>query len=159
MLGTTKSYGSFFKTLANNPFITATTNDSQVIASLDGIIDRVKNPTPFLRRANELILLQIDRGFEQQKSPSGEPWKPNTPYTIAQKRSKGRILKVLQSTGRGRAEVHGQVVGNKLYVGTILDYMRKQQLGIGVPKREYIGISKQTADELIAMVDEFVTKE
>lgn len=145
--------------MAENPFITAKFSDDRVIASLDGIIDRVKNPTPFLRRANELILLQIDKGFEQQRSPSGEPWKPNTPYTIAQKRAKGRILKVLQSTGRGRAEVHGQVIGNKLYIGTVLDYMRKQQLGIGVPKREYIGISKETADELISMVDEFITTE
>lgn len=144
--------------MADNPFITATTNDSQVIANLDGIIDRIKNPTPFLRQANELILLQIDRGFEQQRSPSGESWKPNTPYTLAQKRARSQILKVLQATGRGRAEVHGQVVGNKLYVGTRLDYMRKHQLGIGVTKREYIGISKETADELIILVDEFIAE-
>jgi phage gpG-like protein len=123
--------------------------DAEVRKALNLSIAKLRNPKPFLNVAREIILLEIDRGFEEQRSPNGEKWTSNTPYTIAQKRAQKRINKVLQSTGRGRASINGEVVGDRLIVGTPIRYMARHQLGTGVPKREFLGISTDAKKEIL----------
>lgn len=58
----------------------------------------------------DYMLLATDERFEKEVDPSGNPWAPNEPGILARKRAAGRILKVLQSTGRGRASISKRVV-------------------------------------------------
>lgn len=57
----------------------------------------------------EYMLLATDERFEREIDPSGNPWYPNAPGIIAKKRAAGRILKILQETGRGRASINYRV--------------------------------------------------
>lgn len=58
----------------------------------------------------DYMLLSTDQRFEAEIDPSGNPWAPNQPGILAKKRAAGRILKVLQDTGRGRASINKKVI-------------------------------------------------
>lgn len=104
------------------------------------------------------MLLSVDKRFEQERGVDGLPWKPNTPYTIAQKRAQGRILKVLQNTGIMRSRTTYKATKDRLVVGNSDEKSRKHNLGIGVPKREFLGFSEQDIEEAIIIIDEFLAE-
>lgn len=60
-------------------------------------------------RMGEYLLQATDDRFVQEIAPDGTPWLPNSPRTIAHKRRLGRILKILQSTGRGRHSIRYRI--------------------------------------------------
>lgn len=134
-----------------DPLISISYSDRQVSQALGDLLGRLKDPTPQLKAARETILFYIDQGFEKETDPQGIPWKPNSRYTRSLKRAQGRIDKVLQSTGRLRASINGQIVGDRLIVGTNVQYGAKHQLGLeGLPQRKFLGISDEAKKEILA---------
>lgn len=142
-----------------DPLISIYVADASVRERLKKIQRRTGDLRPALRNVGEMLLLSTDERFEKEIDPSGEPWQANTPFTISQKRALGRIEKILQSTGRGRSSIAYQVTRDTLTIGTNVSYMRKHQLGINVPKREFLGLSKEDNEELMVILEEFVTEE
>lgn len=138
-------------------FISIACTNESTIKSLKLAVDKLRNPRPLLNAWKEIIALEVDRGFELEQSPDGVKWKPNTAFTESQKRAERKIMKVLQATGRGRDSIHGEVVGDRLIIGTNVGYMKRHQLGIGVPKREFLGISKQALKDCLAEVDDYLS--
>jgi phage gpG-like protein len=138
-------------------FISIACTNESTIKALKLAVDKLRNPRPLLGRFNDIILLDIDINYEQERSPDGVKWQDNTPFTLSQKRAQRRIMKVLQSTGRGRDSIHGEIVGDRLIIGTNVGYMKKHQLGIGVPKREFLGISKDALKDCLAEVDDYLS--
>src|SRR6476661_4803069 len=94
----------------------------------------------------EYLLLATDQRFEQEVDPAGVPWKPNSPYITKFKQDNGRILKVLQSTGKLRNSITYVATATSVTLGTIVPYAPDHQLGInGQAKREFLGISEGDA--------------
>jgi phage gpG-like protein len=94
-------------------FLGVNAQDEKVILSI--LDDAIINPDEgsailALKEIGEYMLLATDLRFETETDPSGVPWAKNTPYTIRQKRALGRIQKVLQSTGIGRATITYQII-------------------------------------------------
>lgn len=58
-----------------------------------------------LREIGEYLLLSTDRRWAEEIAPDGTPWKPNAPWVVEWKKRRGRIQKILQSTGRLRSSI------------------------------------------------------
>jgi len=129
--------------MASDPVISLSYNDGGIGKTLQELSRRSRDLVPPLKNAREIILLAIDQGFEQERSPDGIPWKPNSPYTTARKRAEGRILKINQLTGRMRASINGQITGDKLVVGTNVAYAAARQR-----VNPFLGISKEAQEEI-----------
>lgn len=140
-----------------NPVVSVNYDDQEVRVRLLRVQAKVGDLTPVMKNIGEYLLLATDQRFENEVSPGGVPWQPNSAYTVAKKRAQGRILKVLQSTGRGRASVTYQASKDRVVVGTNVDYMKKHQIGDKVPKREWLGISEQDRKEILVILDDFLS--
>ena len=140
------------------PIFSIKYNDKQVSDRLSRILAQTGNLTPALQEIGEYMLYATDQRFVTETDPQGIPWKPLTPFTLREKRAKGRILKILQSTGLMRSRVNYQVVGNQCIVGVNDEKAKKHQLGIGVTKREFLGVSTDNKAEIISILDEYTQK-
>ena len=74
--------------------ITIETDDANVTAALNALLRRVADPAPALRNIGEEITIQTKERIESGgPSPSGTPWAPLSPVTVARKEiNKDRIL-------------------------------------------------------------------
>lgn len=145
--------------MKQDPILSIETQDQGLRSTLSRLIKKVGNPSPALKQCGEYLLISTDDRWEKQIDPNGVPWQPNTPYTISLKKSQGRLLKILQSTGTGRSSIRYAIQGDTLVVGTNIEYMKKHQLGIGVPKREFLGISSEDQIEVVQILQEFLQKD
>jgi phage virion morphogenesis protein len=102
------------------------------------------------------MLYSTDQHFVTETDPHGKRWQPLSPVTLQEKRAKGLILKILQSTGLMRSRVNYQVSGNQCIVGVNDEKAKKHQLGIGVPKREFIGVNADDRQEIISILDDYI---
>lgn len=140
----------------SDPFISIQSSDRAIQQKLKSLQAKIKDLTPAMKNIGEVLLDSTDQRFANEKDPDGRPWTPNTPYTISQKKILKRIQKVLQSTGRGRASISYRATPISVAVGTNVPYMVKHQLGQGVPRREFLGISKKDEAEIAIVLDEFL---
>ena len=118
--------------------------------------DKVQNPTEALRNIGEYMIGSADIGYQTETDPDGVPWRPNSPFTIAEKQRLGRIQKILQSTGAMRSRYNYRVEGSRLVFSNSDDKAIKHQLGIGVPVRKHIGLRKEDPDNIAEILKAFV---
>ena len=144
--------------MSNQPFLSTEYSDTAVRERLKSILAKTGNLNQPLNEIGQFLLASIDLGFENETNPDGIPWKPNSPGIRRYKQSKGYILKVLQATGRMRASINYRVSGNELTVGTNVSYAYKHQLGIGVPKREFLGISEENNKAIVSILDDYLSQ-
>lgn len=121
---------------------------SQTARNLQEYNRRLKNLQTPLKLAGEYMLLETDLRFELEVNPSGQPWKPLAPATLQQKRSQGKILKILQRTGFMRSQTGYQILGNNVVIFNKDPKLKYHQLGLGVPKREVMGFSDGNVREI-----------
>ena len=143
--------------MSNKPFLTTEYSDAAVRERLRSILAKTGDLTQPLNEIGQYLLASIDLGFENETNPDGIPWKPNSPGIRAYKKSKGYILKVLQATGRMRGSINYAVSNNQLRVGTNVSYAYKHQLGVGVPKREFLGIGEKDNKAIIEILDSYLS--
>lgn len=125
---------------------------------LSGLKDKLHDLSQPLNEIGQYLLASTDIGFEREMNPYGIPWKPNAPFILQMKRRKGLILKVLQATGRLRGSISYRVNNEELMIGTNVDYAYKHQLGIDVPKREFLGISEQNLADITEILDSYFSE-
>lgn len=87
------------------PFLGYNASDAKNMKDI--IEDELKRPNGnldnALRSIGEYMMLTIDQNFQTETDPDGRKWKPNSAFTIAEKKRQSRIMKVLQSTGLMRS--------------------------------------------------------
>jgi phage gpG-like protein len=87
----------------------------------------------------------------------GVPWEDISPRTRAIKRAKGRIDKILQDTGTGRASINYQANRFSVSVGTPLTYMNDHQLGRdGQKVRQFIGATEEDREEMQRIMEDYL---
>lgn len=83
---------------------------AEAIAIIDeSIANPPQTADTTLSQIGEYLLMTTDTRWEQEIDPDGKPWQKNSLYTIRMKQAQGRLLKVLQSTGVGRASINYQI--------------------------------------------------
>jgi len=139
-----------------NPIVGIQYSSGEVNSRLNELQRKVSDLTPAMKNIGEYLLLSTDTRFRTETDPYGNRWQPNSPRTIARKRAEGRILKTLQSTGRLRAGISYKADRTSVVIGTNVDYAAKHQLGQGVPKREFLGVSQKDTQEILVIMSSFL---
>lgn len=111
----------------------------------------VKDMSAFWQIAGDRIKRKSMECFRKEQDPEGRPWKPWSPAYRAlvlsgQMRPKGKKKhlshKILQDTGELRRSINTRVFRDRVIIGSNLEYADKHQLGIGVPARLFIGVTR-----------------
>jgi phage gpG-like protein len=147
-LSSEKSRGGARAIANENEIFSIGYDDKDVAEALRKIRSRGQNLSAVYGLWGEYMLLSVDLNYELQKDPFGAPWRPNSPYTIALKKSLGRINKILQSTGLLRSSYSYRMAGGGVQIGTNDPKAYKHQFGIGVPQRVHLGVSTDDLAEL-----------
>ncbi|PHJ65047.1 hypothetical protein VF04_04505 [Nostoc linckia z7] len=140
----------------SDPIFSIKYSDKQVSDRFSRLMEQTGNLRPALQEIGEYMLYSTDQHFVTETDPQGIPWKPLTPFTLREKRAKGRILKILQSTGLMRSRINYQVSDNQCVVGVNDEKAKKHQLGIGVDKREFLGVSTDDKQEIVSILDDYI---
>lgn len=130
----------------------------------------------------EGILARTHRRFEESRAPDGTPWPPLSPATLAKEvRPRDRLKrggisaaaqrrmalrKPLVVTARLKNSISWKVVGNRIYVGTNLEYARIHQFGgyagrgrkVRIPARPYLGLTEEDREEAEALLREWIRR-
>lgn len=137
-----------------DPIISINVQIQDVVELLREMQRRAIDPSPALREIGESVLLSTDIRWEQEISPEGIPWKPNSAYTLAKKRAQGRIQKILQNTGILRASIRYRVDSKRLMIGTNIDYAEKNQA-----ERPFLGFSDADLQEAAQILGDYLAAE
>ena len=143
--------------MASDPLFTVSYNDKAVRDRMARLLQKTGNLKPAMQDIGEFGLIVTERHFETESNPDGIPWQANSPYTIARKRAEGRIMKVLQNRGLMRAQTSYTATNISCTIGNNSPHARKHQLGIGVPKREFLGFGKADLEEVARILDDHIT--
>ena len=132
-------------------------NANQSRRYLDALVKKIENLTPALHEIGQLMVASTDENFQKEQNIYGVKWKQNTPATLKYKASKRFIMKVLQRRGILRSSIQYRIEGDKVSVGTNLPYGAYHQFGTSrLPKREFLGVSRQDQKEIIAILEEYL---
>lgn len=94
--------------------------------------ERLRNLYPFWRSVGEYMQARtIKECFDQERTPSGEKWKPLSAWRIKQrmKRHKTGNMKILQDTGELRRSIHYEASQSRVIIGSNLKYSKVHQFG------------------------------
>ncbi len=106
-----------------------------------------------MEECGEIIAGGIDESFEKGTAPDGTSWKKS-------KRAETEAGQTLIDTSALRNSIGYEATVDAVAVGTNVPYavyhQQPERDGTIMPKREFIGISEDTADELKGALDDFV---
>lgn len=112
----------------------------ETIADLEAVEGRIEDLEPVLLVMAEDLKTLIDDSFENSVSPSGRPWEPLKPATIAQRRANSD--KPLVDTGRLRNSISATAESRSIVFGTNVVYGGTHQFGRGpIPARPYLPVT------------------
>ena len=139
-------------------------------AELTALARRLGDLGPVLRPIGEELVDSTKRRFDLGQGPDGRLWEPNSPATLARftHRVKGTMTKdrrlptkkgearwdskkPLVDSGTLQEQIHYDVQGNTLFVGSSMEYAAMQQFGGAkaefphlwgdIPPRPFLGLS------------------
>ena len=106
-----------------------------------------------MEECGEIIATGIDEAFEHGKAPDGTPWPKS-------KRAESDHGQTLIDTAVLRNSIGYEAAPDAVAVGTNVPHavyhQQPEKPGTKMPKREFIGISDTTADELKGTLDDFM---
>lgn len=140
-----------------DPVFSMNYEDKAVQEALVRLLEKTDDLTPAMRDVGEYLLASVDLRFQQEIDPAGIPWKKLSPFTIRLKKAEGKILRILQRTGLMRSRVNYRVTRNSCTIGINDKKAYKHQFGIGVPKREILGINEEDKQEILAIVNDHLS--
>ncbi len=106
--------------------IEITVDTSPVDALLERLNDRLEDKTQPMAEIGEVLVSSIRWNFREQRSPSGEKWKPS-------RRAQREGGQTLIDTGRLQNSIDAQAYPDRVEVGTNVPYAAPLQLGATIP--------------------------
>jgi phage virion morphogenesis protein len=151
--------------------------DKQAVKRLAFMAQRASNLTPALRSIGEYMLGQTRNRFDSSTDPEGKAWKPLAASTIRakersrsrkQKRGAKRLLKktranpsdILKDSFLLRDSITYQIESRgQLAIGSPQRYAKFHQLGLGVPKRAFLGVNQADKVEIATILAEHIGRD
>ena len=126
-------------------------NDTEVRRGLQRLIAAGADLSPAMRVIATHLADRAEDAFEQETSPTGQPWPPLKPATVKERTRKGYTpIKRLQRTGTLVRSILADWDNRTAVAGTNLIYAAPHQFGSdkrNIPARPFLGIS--THDERV----------
>lgn len=157
--------------------VVITVDDGEVMAALEQLRQRLRDMTPVMRAAAQVVRNDAMEAFASSRSPSGETWKPLKAGSILSRayRHAGRGMrkdragtlarfadaKPLLDTGALRNSVQVVSVGrDEAVIGSRLPYAAIHQFGgkagrgrkASIPARPFLGLSEAGKGDLLDIV-------
>lgn len=126
-------------------------------SQLKTLFRKLKDPSRALKQIGQLETSETKLRFRNQQDPSGNAWKPLSPFTIA--RRKKRSNKILLDTGRLRSSITFAVSNTDVFIGTNVIYGSTHQFGNdkkNIPARPFLGVNKQTNENVRSVLKRFL---
>jgi phage virion morphogenesis protein len=150
--------------------------DKQAIKRLSLLAQRASNLTPALRSIGEYMLGQTRNRFDTSTDPEGKAWKPLAASTIRakersrsrkQKRGAKRLLKktranpsdILKDSFLLRDTISYSIGNGYLAIGSPQKYAKFHQMGLGVPERVLLGVSRADRAEIASILADHLGKD
>jgi phage virion morphogenesis protein len=154
--------------------VTIKVDDSEVLAALQRLIDKGRDPAPMLSAIGLILAASTRERIKDEKSPDGTPFAPLNPLYKKGKKGPG-ILRESQTLFR---TIVSQVEGNSVFVGTNRPHARVHQFGatirpktaaalvfqmagqticrgsVIIPPRPFLGISKQDREDIVELIED-----
>lgn len=137
-------------------------NDKEIMESLQRLEHAAGDISPALDAIGEVLVESTKQRFASGEGPDGQAWAENSPVTIDRK---GRN-KPLIDEGTLANQLSHDVIGNQLMVYSSIEYAAMQQFGGtksefphlwgDIPARPFLGISESDADEILAIVHDYL---
>lgn len=144
-------------------------DDAAVTAALSRLVRALSDPEPALQEAGEYLVEAARRRFADKTAPDGTRWRRNRPATIARK---GRNDPLIGESKRLSREIHYRARGDRLEIGSPLEYAAVQQFGARrgafgatrkgapipwgrIPARPFLGLSDDDAAEVVDILTEY----
>lgn len=132
-------------------------DDRAVQAALENAQQALGDLTPAMSAIGEYMVLRTEERFDQEQSPSGQPWAPLTTAYLEQKRRKNKILKILQREGDLIRTIVYNAEKDFVEVGTNRDYGEYHQFGTSkMPARPYLGVNPEDEREIAAIIEDYL---
>lgn len=122
---------------------------------LAGLRERLNGDlTPLMTAVGSLLENSTRQRFEDKVAPSGVSWAQLSPATIRAR--KGRGGGILVDRGDLFRSITFYATGDSVTVGTDRHYGEYHQMGWGVPKRSFLGISQQDQADITDLINDFM---
>ena len=124
-----------------NQFFNVKVDTSQASTVFGRMAAKLQGTAPLMSTIAGILNNYEDDLFEQERSPSGQPWATLAPSTIKQRERKGLVpLKKLQATGKGKSGIRAIVAsGSRVQLTVSEDYMQYNNDGTRrIPARRFI---------------------
>ncbi len=149
-------------------------------AALQRAIASMEDATPLYEDVAEYMVKATRQRFIQGIAPDGTPWAPKKASTLDRYRARGyggqSLIKPLYLIGRLRGEIQRIVNRDSVVIGSSLIYSGVMQSGAArggfgrdgrgrpipwgtIPARPWLGISKDDAEAIIEIADEFAGRQ
>lgn len=143
---------------------------SQAETFLKEVASRVTDMTPVMDAIGEVLVASTKRRFQEGVGPDGSAWAPNSPTTLARKRSTKPLW---GETLQLKEEVSAQPRPDGVSWGSNLIYAAVQQMGAGkgvfgsmangspipwgnIPARPFLGVSEEDTQAIIVSIEGFL---
>ena len=122
------------------------------------LLKQLKNKRPALTGMGIVAKEDVEQHFKDEKGSDGS-WEALSDITkrIRRKGKRGGADKILQDTGKLRT-INFDVAEDSVTVGSAMKYGIYHQEGKGVPKREWLYLSKRAIEKLKQTVILFIKK-
>jgi len=124
------------------------------IEVLDGVIEKVSNPTPFLKQAALYQERSTRMNFAKQSDPDGAGWAALSSSTLRTKRS-GAILR---ETSALVGSISSSVGGNVATITAGQSYGIFHQTGTSkMPQRKFLGFGDRDRTQIMKIAEDYFT--
>ena len=137
------------------------TGDKKFQRDIQSLMKRIKNPKDAMLKASNLMFQDVQDHFKNEMGPSGR-WQALSSSYEERKRRKNIRGGILVWSGRMK-KVSFSHDNKNAYVGTNVrvkgySYPSAHQMGKGVPKRQFLWLSKRAGNKILDMMVRYIDK-
>ena len=131
-------------------------DDKKVSRLLKDLERRVKNRRPVMREIGEIMMLSIQRNFEDEGRP--KKWAGLSPAYKKARYEKGYDGKILQETGKLLQSINPKATNDSVTVGTAIEYAVFHQDGKGRMHRPFLMFQKEDVQDIKETLTDYIMK-
>jgi len=141
-------------------------DDEEVRLDLANLAEACRDTLPFMEDVAAHMMASVGKNFSEEASPSGEPWAPLAPTTVAQRRKNSS--RILQDTGQHlRDTISPEVTPARVRIGPHWNLSAVHQFGTNragrgnsttIPARPFLGFRPEDQPTIEQLAKSHVEK-